>query len=105
MPNEYRGYVQGRGDTRWYKLSARLKKELPPYCWICSEEIDLTLHHTHKKSWTLDHMVPLSKGGDPYDENNLRPAHRDCNSRRGTGDRPEGTPRKRGPKPKQSRVW
>jgi 5-methylcytosine-specific restriction endonuclease McrA len=103
MPRDYQGYVQGRGDTRWYKLSARLRKELPPYCWICSEEIDLTLHRNHKKSWTLDHLVPLSAGGDPYDESNLRPAHRDCNSRRGT--KAEAEPKKRGPKPKQSRAW
>lgn len=31
---------------------------------------------------TLDHLVPLSKGGT-NDPSNLRPAHRACNSRKG----------------------
>lgn len=32
---------------------------------------------------TADHLVPLSKGGAPYDLDNARPAHLGCNARRG----------------------
>ena len=32
---------------------------------------------------TVDHVVPLSLGGDPYDLRNLRPACAACNFRRG----------------------
>ena len=32
---------------------------------------------------TVDHIIPVSRGGDPYSQENLRPAHYGCNSRRG----------------------
>ena len=75
---------KGRCDRRWRELSARLRQTLPPVCWICGNVIDLTLHHTHRMSFTLDHVVPLDlPGTDPYDESNILPAHRSCNSSRG----------------------
>jgi 5-methylcytosine-specific restriction endonuclease McrA len=37
----------------------------------------------HPLAFTLDHLVPLSKGGDLLDPINARSAHRRCNSRRG----------------------
>jgi 5-methylcytosine-specific restriction endonuclease McrA len=47
-------------------------------CHICQTPIDLELPRTHKQGLTLDHVVPLSKGG--VDEmHNLRPAHWICN--------------------------
>lgn len=76
--------THGRSDRRWKELSARLRATLPPICWICGQGIDLTLHHTHRMSFTLDHVVPLDlPGTDPYDESNILPAHRSCNSSRG----------------------
>lgn len=35
---------------------------------------------------TADHIVARSKGGDPYDIANGRPAHLSCNSSRGNRD-------------------
>ena len=75
--------TKGRTDRRWVLLAARLKDELPPVCWICGLWIDKTLDHRHKMSFTLDHVISLDEGGDPYDEDNIRPAHRSCNGRRG----------------------
>jgi 5-methylcytosine-specific restriction endonuclease McrA len=60
----------------------------------------------HPGSTTVDLIIPLSKGGDPLDPANLRPAHgvdgcpwcfRKCNSSRGNRDRlePETHPRSR----------
>ena len=74
---------KGRSDKRWLDLTKRLRAELDPICRICGELIDLTLHHTDKWSWTLDHIRELDTGVDPYDESNLLPAHRSCNSSRG----------------------
>lgn len=41
-------------------------------------------------SFTLHHIVPLKMllltGGDPYDYDNLTPAHRTCNSAHRDGD-------------------
>ena len=42
-------------------------------CWLCGRP----------GANTADHVVPLALGGHPYDEANLRAAHRSCNSRRG----------------------
>lgn len=54
-------------------------------CWICGEAIDMSLPVLHARSFTLDHLVPLAKGGDVMGE--VKPAHRECNSQRGDGRR------------------
>lgn len=47
-------------------------------CHICQLPIDTTLPRTSKLGLTVDHLIPLSKGGtDTMD--NLRPAHWLCN--------------------------
>jgi 5-methylcytosine-specific restriction endonuclease McrA len=53
-------------------------------CWICGQLIDLSLDYNHKSALTLDHVIPLARGGTD-DLDNLRPAHRACNSKRGAG--------------------
>jgi 5-methylcytosine-specific restriction endonuclease McrA len=50
-------------------------------CAICNEPIDLTLKRTSSKGLTIDHWIPLSKGGSD-DLSNLRPAHWDCNRKK-----------------------
>jgi 5-methylcytosine-specific restriction endonuclease McrA len=50
-----------------------------PACHICGQPIDYTLPHLDPKSFVIDHVVPLTKGGaDTID--NIKAAHRDCNS-------------------------
>jgi len=50
-------------------------------CAVCSEPIDLNLLRTSKMGLTVDHWIPLSKGGSD-DMSNLRPAHWICNRRK-----------------------
>ncbi|SDN18041.1 HNH endonuclease [Streptomyces wuyuanensis] len=56
-------------------------------CWICGGAIDYSLTGEAAQraplSFTLDHLVPLSRGGDLLDPANARSAHRRCNGRRG----------------------
>jgi 5-methylcytosine-specific restriction endonuclease McrA len=52
-------------------------------CWICGHLIDKTLPATDPMSFTVDHVIPLSRGGPARDLALLRAAHRRCNSRRG----------------------
>lgn len=33
-------------------------------------------------SYELDEIIPVSRGGDPYDIDNVAPAHRICNQRK-----------------------
>lgn len=63
-------------------------------CHICGRPIDLTLPQTFvdpadgktkRAPWSLecDELVPVSLGGSPFDPENVAPAHRSCNQRRG----------------------
>ena len=36
--------------------------------------------------YSIDHVIPRSKGGDVWDVDNMRPAHKRCNSSRGNRD-------------------
>lgn len=51
-------------------------------CWICGEPVDRQVSWPHPQYPTLDHVMPLSKGGI-HDPSNLRCAHNACNQRRG----------------------
>ena len=51
-------------------------------CGICNIQIDKELRYPHPKSASLDHVIPLSKGGT-HTEANLQPAHLMCNSVKG----------------------
>jgi hypothetical protein len=50
-------------------------------CYLCEKKVDMTLPRTHRLGATLDHVVPLSKGGADR-ENNIRLAHWLCNIRK-----------------------
>jgi 5-methylcytosine-specific restriction endonuclease McrA len=52
-----------------------------PWCWLCHTEIDRSLTSPHPMSMSLDHVTPQVLGGSD-DPENLRPAHRRCNSSR-----------------------
>ena len=48
-------------------------------CGICGREVDFAYKFPHPLSPTVDHIIPLSKGGHPSDLANLQLAHRCCN--------------------------
>jgi len=48
-------------------------------CAICGEPVDFNLKYPHPLSPTIDHIIPLAKGGHPSDIDNLQLAHRCCN--------------------------
>lgn len=48
-------------------------------CGICGQPVDKTLKAPHPLSPTIDHIIPLDKGGHPSDLANLQLAHRACN--------------------------
>ena len=48
-------------------------------CGICGKPVDKTLKSPHPMSATVDHIIPLDKGGHPSDLSNLQLAHRCCN--------------------------
>jgi 5-methylcytosine-specific restriction endonuclease McrA len=54
-------------------------------CWLCKAPVDKSLKTPHPMSPEVDEVIPVSLGGDPYDRENCRLTHRDCNRRRGNG--------------------
>jgi len=74
--------VKRQSKTKPSRLAAdQVLREYGDKCHICSEPIDLELARTSRMGLTVDHVIPLSKGGT--DElANLRPAHWICNNRK-----------------------
>ena len=64
-------------------------------CAICGKPIDYSLTtyvdpidgvtKRHPLSYELDEIVPVSRGGDPLDPDNVQPTHRICNQKKGNG--------------------
>lgn len=66
---------------RWLKAQGRP-------CWICrafgrAGRIDYDLPHGLPESFEVDELVPVSKGGSPFDRANVDATHRACNEWRG----------------------
>jgi 5-methylcytosine-specific restriction endonuclease McrA len=50
-------------------------------CQLCASDIDRDLSHPHPMSATLDHIIPVSRGGE-HSLENTQAAHRICNMRK-----------------------
>lgn len=48
-------------------------------CSICGRPVDKTLKYPDPNSATVDHIIPVSRGGHPSDLSNLQLAHLKCN--------------------------
>jgi 5-methylcytosine-specific restriction endonuclease McrA len=51
------------------------------WCYLCEQDVD-------RKDATMDHVIPVTKGG-PHTRVNVRLAHRSCNTRKGNKLLPE----------------
>ena len=79
MPSNNPRYRKYRARV---SLRERVKRRGEP-CAICGQPIDYTLPPHHPMAYELDEIIPVSKGGDPVDPDNVRPTHRICNEKRG----------------------
>lgn len=74
-------------NGRPYRRLCASQRALGLPCWICGHNIDYSITGAiaSRSAWafTLDHHLPLSRGGDLLDHANARSAHRRCNSARG----------------------
>lgn len=48
-------------------------------CALCGYAVDKTLGPYTPESPELDEKIPVARGGDPFDINNLQLTHRKCN--------------------------
>lgn len=69
-----------------YQMRMRLRNRVRALglpCALCGGQIDYSLPAGHPMSYELDEIVPVSLGGSPVDIDNVQPAHRICNQRKG----------------------
>ena len=59
-----------------------LKQKAAGKCGICLESLDFSLIFPNPFSISIDHIIPLSLGGN-HTEDNLQLAHLQCNTRKG----------------------
>lgn len=52
------------------------------HCYLCGEPVDKSLPAKHPASAEVEDVVPVTKGGNPLDRDNLRLAHKSCNVRK-----------------------
>lgn len=48
-------------------------------CGICGKPVDMSLRYPNPMSKTIDHIIPINRGGHPSDIENLQLAHLTCN--------------------------
>ena len=64
---------------RAYQKNRRTTLAASDVCAICGLPIDKSLRFPHPMSATVDHIIPISRGGHPSDPHNLQAAHLICN--------------------------
>jgi len=63
-------------------ITARIYYRDKGLCGICKEPIDLRLQYPNPMCLSIDHIIPVSLGGNNF-QSNLQPSHLVCNTRRG----------------------
>ena len=51
-------------------------------CALCGRPVDFSLRFPDPMSPTVDHIIPIAKGGHPSDIENLQLAHLACNRKK-----------------------
>lgn len=72
-------------NNRDYHIREKFKKLVfagEPPCYLCGLDIDYNLPSGLSGSPEMDDIIPVSKGGNPLDRENLRAVHKSCNIRR-----------------------
>lgn len=79
----YRPDMDGAFKSAYDKNRKRILAE-GEVCALCGLPIDKKLRFPDPMSATVDHIVPIAKGGHPSDPQNLQIAHLICNQIKGS---------------------
>ena len=69
----------GKGHRTAYEKNKRKILATQTVCALCGQPVDMSLKYPHPLSATVDHVIPIAKGGHPSDIENLQLAHFTCN--------------------------
>ena len=69
-----------RNTSQQERFRAR-HRAIEAACALCGEPIDYTLKWPDKRSFVVDHITPIDKGG-AHSFENTQAAHASCNSRK-----------------------
>lgn len=87
-----------------YEANKRIILATQTTCAICGGIVDKTKKSPDPLSPSVDHIIPIAKGGNPIDMSNLQLTHRACNRAKGTRILVGSAPEKKPPLP-QSMDW
>ena len=68
----------GQHHTEYDKNRLKILKT-QTVCGICGKPVDKSLRYPHPLSPTVDHIIPVNRGGHPSSLENLQLAHWMCN--------------------------
>jgi len=71
------------GNRGAYEAARKKILATQTICGICGKPVDFSYKAPHPLSPSVDHIIPVSKGGHPTDISNLQLAHRCCNRAKG----------------------
>lgn len=71
-------------DTSWKLARKRAMASKEPYCAVCGGFIDMSAPAMSPNACEVDHIVPISRGGQPYELDNLQLTHMRCNRKKGS---------------------
>lgn len=81
-PRRYRPDHDGKHRPQ-YERNKKIVFATQEFCAICGKRVDFSLKYPDPMCATVDHIIPLSKGGHPSDLGNMQLAHFSCNRTKG----------------------
>jgi 5-methylcytosine-specific restriction endonuclease McrA len=67
------------GNRALFDANRKIILATQSICAICGRPVNKSLKYPDPMSPTVDHIIPVSKNGDPVSLDNLQLAHRICN--------------------------
>jgi len=74
--------MRTRNTARRDRFRRTIAKDRPECHHHCGNPIDYKANHLHPRSFTIDHLIPIAKGG-PDTLDNCVPSCRQCNQAKG----------------------